>query len=198
MRIIGGVAAGRILKVPKGFKIRPTPDLVRQALFNSLGARIPDARILELFGGTGALSLESLSRGARLVVCVEKAPRHAQMIRENLVVAGLLRGSLELVVQDVFHYLRRQDPCQWPFDLILADPPFGQKNVGHRSRSLSQQLLDDPRLPGFLSADGLLVLGHATRDTLSLPMAWKERKVLRHGDSCFRYLYPMDVNQHPR
>src|SRR5687767_7044362 len=64
MRVIGGKAGGRILKVPKGLEVRPTPDLVKQAVFNSLGDRVLNARILELFGGSGALSLESLSRGA--------------------------------------------------------------------------------------------------------------------------------------
>src|ERR1051325_11514151 len=64
MRITGGKAARRILKVPKGLDVRPTPDLVKQAVFNSLGARVAGARVLELFAGTGALSLECLSRGA--------------------------------------------------------------------------------------------------------------------------------------
>ena len=64
MRITGGNAARRILKVPKGLGVRPTPDLVKQAVFNSLGGRVAGARVLELFAGTGALSLECLSRGA--------------------------------------------------------------------------------------------------------------------------------------
>ena len=64
MRIIGGRAGGAILRAPKGLEVRPTPDLVRQAVFNSLGPRVVGARVLELFAGTGALSLECLSRGA--------------------------------------------------------------------------------------------------------------------------------------
>ena len=64
MRITGGNAARRILKVPKGLDVRPTPDLVKQAVFNSLGARVEGAKVLELFAGSGALSLECLSRGA--------------------------------------------------------------------------------------------------------------------------------------
>ena len=64
MRITGGKVARRILKAPQGLDVRPTPDLVKQAVFNSLGARVIDARILDLFAGTGALSLECLSRGA--------------------------------------------------------------------------------------------------------------------------------------
>jgi 16S rRNA (guanine966-N2)-methyltransferase len=89
MRIIGGSAGGMLLKAPKGFEVRPTPDLVRQAVFNSLGSRVQAARVLELFAGTGALSLECLSRGAALALCVEKSSRHAQFIRRNLEQARL-------------------------------------------------------------------------------------------------------------
>src|SRR5205809_3834041 len=89
MRIIGGTAGGRLLKVPKGYDVRPTPDLVRQAIFNSLGERVAGARVLELFAGTGALSLECLSRGAVRAVCVEKSERHAGFLRSNFANAGL-------------------------------------------------------------------------------------------------------------
>ena len=102
MRIIGGSAAGTILKAPRGFEVRPTPDLVRQAVFNSLAPRLAGAGVLELFGGTGALSLECLSRGAAHAVCVEKSGRHAQFIRQNLELARLPSGLLDLRVQDAF------------------------------------------------------------------------------------------------
>src|SRR5579863_2428777 len=102
MRITGGNISGRILKVPKGLEVRPTPDLVKQAVFNSLGGRVVNARVLELFAGTGALSLESLSRGAAHAVCVEKAQRHALAIRRNLDTTSFPAGSLDVRVQDVF------------------------------------------------------------------------------------------------
>src|SRR3954452_12017922 len=102
MRISGGQASGRILKVPKGFDVRPTPDLVKQAVFNSLGARVHGARVLELFAGTGALSLEALSRGALSSFCVEKSSRHAEIIRQNLAAAGFPPESLHVRVHDVF------------------------------------------------------------------------------------------------
>src|SRR6185295_15631146 len=105
MRVSGGKAGGRILKVPKGLDVRPTPDLVKQAVFNSLGERVVDARVLELFAGTGALSLECLSRGAVSVVCVEKSQRHAEVLRNNFEAAGFAPGSLEVRVQDVFTVL---------------------------------------------------------------------------------------------
>src|SRR5687768_17613888 len=102
MRIIGGKSGGRILKVPKGYDVRPTPDLVKQAVFNSLGARVPGSNVLELFGGSGALSLESLSRGANSAVIVEKSNRTARMIRQNFELLGLSSYQLELRAQDAF------------------------------------------------------------------------------------------------
>lgn len=192
MRIVGGTAGGRLLKVPKGLTVRPTPDLVKQAVFNSLSDRVAGARVLELFAGSGALGLECLSRGALRVVAVEKAGRHAAMIRENLAAAGLPAGRFELRTQDVFASLSQLGTAGDAFDLILADPPFGEKNVGHRSQSLSQQLLDHAGLPHLLAPDGLFILGHTKRDTLSLSPPWTERRVLRHGDSVMRFLWIAD------
>jgi 16S rRNA (guanine966-N2)-methyltransferase len=188
MRIIGGLAAGRLLKVPPGYDVRPTPDLVRQAIFNSLGARIADARVLDLFSGSGALGLECLSRGAASVFSVEKSSRHAAMVRENLVYSGLPSENYEIRVQDAFTAIHQLAEIGRTFDLILADPPFGDKNIGRRSMSLSQKLLDDELLPKLLVDKALFVLGHTKRDTLTLTPPWKDLKVLRHGDSTIRFL----------
>jgi 16S rRNA (guanine966-N2)-methyltransferase len=188
MRIIGGVAGGMILKAPKGLGVRPTPDLVRQALFNSLAARIEGSRILELFGGTGALSLESLSRGAREAVCIELSPKHARFIEQNFEMMKLPRESFRMRVQDVFTSLPQLAVAGEMFDLVLADPPYGEKNVGKRSESFAQKLLDDEHLPSVLSPGGLFVLGHSKRDTLAVPPRWRERKQLKHGDSIMRLL----------
>jgi len=188
MRITGGTNSGRILKVPKGLDVRPTPDLVKQALFNSLGARIVNARVLELFAGTGALSLESLSRGANYALCIEKAHRHAQAIRQNVQTAALPPESLDVRVQDVFPALAQIAAGGERFDLVLADPPYGEKNVGHRSRSFAQRLLDDANLPQVLAPGGLFVLGHTKRDTLEITPGWSEVKILKHGDTVMRLL----------
>src|SRR5215475_7877427 len=125
MRITGGKAARRILKAPKGLAVRPTPDLVKQAVFNSLGERVLGARVLELFAGTGALSLECLSRGAASAVCVEKSQRHADVLRRNSDDAGFAPGALQVRVQDVFTVLPQLAESGAQFDLVLADPPYG-------------------------------------------------------------------------
>src|SRR5215212_2102432 len=142
MRIIGGVAGGLILKAPKGLEVRPTPDLVRQALFNSLGSRVEGVRVLELFGGTGALSLECLSRGAREALCIELSPKHARIIEQNFAMMKLADASFRVRVQDVFTALPQLAGAGEQFDLIVADPPYGEKNVAKRSQSFAQRLLD--------------------------------------------------------
>ena len=187
MRISGGHAGGRILKVPKGMAVRPTIDRVKQAIFNSLGERVVGARVLELFGGSGALSLESLSRGAAFAVCIELTPKHADFIRRNATTPGFDPSTLEVRTQDVFAALPQLADAGQLFDLILADPPYGDKNVGHRSTSFAQKLLDDPNLPKVLKPSGRFGLGHARRDTIEIPAPWKEVKVLKHGDSMMRF-----------
>ena len=187
MRITGGNAARRILKVPKGLDVRPTPDLVKQAVFNSLGARVVGAKVLELFAGSGALSLECLSRGAAAVMCVEKSHRHVEFIRSNAAAAGY-GEILEVRTQDVFPVMNQLAESGRQFDLILADPPYGEKNVNRRSTSFAQQLLDDKNLPKLLASGGRLILGHTKRDTLETVAPWTEVKMLKHGDTVMRFL----------
>src|SRR4249919_2732930 len=127
MRITGGASAGRRLKVPKGLSVRPTPDLVKQAIFNSLGTRVEGARVLELFGGSGALSMEALSRGAREAICVEKAQSHARMISRNAAAIGLGAPRFQVRVHDAFTAMTQFAAENEQFDLVLADPPYGEK-----------------------------------------------------------------------
>jgi 16S rRNA (guanine966-N2)-methyltransferase len=187
MRVIGGKAGGRILKVPKGLDVRPTPDLVKQAVFNSLGDRVVNARVLELFGGSGALSLESLSRGAASAVCVELSSKHARHIRDNMEATDVGAGRFQIIVDDALKVLNSLAERGESFDLIMADPPYGEKNVGKRSESFAQKLLDHPNLPVVMAAGGLFVLGHTKRDTLEVPATLEEIKMLKHGDSVMRF-----------
>lgn len=188
MRIIGGMAAGTLLKVPEGLSVRPTPDKVKLAVFNSLGGFVDQARVLDLFAGSGALGLECLSRGAASLVSIEKSERHARFYRGNLEATRLPKTNVEVRVQDVFVAFPQLAAAGRQFDLIVADPPYGEKNVGRRSTSLAQQLLDDPVLPTLLSPEGLFVIGHTRRDTLELPKVWMEHRQLKHGDTLMRIL----------
>ena len=192
MRITGGNAARRILKAPKGLDVRPTPDLVKQAVFNSLGARVIGARVLELFAGSGALSLECLSRGAASALCIEKSHKHAAFIQQNA--AAIPNANLQVRTQDVFTALSQLAANGEQFNLILADPPYGEKNVNRRSTSFAQQLLDNPNLPKLLAPGGRFVLGHTKRDTLEITPSWTEAKMLKHGDTVMRFLECADTS----
>jgi 16S rRNA (guanine966-N2)-methyltransferase len=125
MRITGGIISGRVLQVPKA-GVRPTQDRVREALFASLAPRLPGARVLDLYAGTGALGLEAWSRGAATVVWVERDRRAYESLQAN--VQALCRdeagGATQCLRMDVQRFLKRPPDDMGPFDLILADPPY--------------------------------------------------------------------------
>jgi 16S rRNA (guanine(966)-N(2))-methyltransferase RsmD len=125
MRVIGGLAKRRTLKAPPGRSIRPTSERVKEALFNILATKIPGARFLDLFAGTGGVGIEALSRGAARVVFVEKSSRALSLIRENLRRTGFNERAL-IYPRDAFAalgLLRRQGES---FDIVYVDPPYGK------------------------------------------------------------------------
>ena len=117
MRVITGIAGGRKLKSPEGESVRPTTDHVKQAMFNILQFDLEGRRILDLFGGTGQLGIEALSRGAREVVFTDSSRTSVQLIRENLKRCGLEGKVLQT---DALSYLARGEK----FDIIFIDPPY--------------------------------------------------------------------------
>lgn len=124
LRIIGGKARGRLLKVPKGTKIRPTSDMVRESLFNIIGPEfVKGARFLDLFAGCGAVGIEALSRGARFVTFVESNPRHARAIRENIEIYGF-QQSAEILCAESLSVLNKFGIHKAAYDIIFADPPY--------------------------------------------------------------------------
>ncbi len=121
MRVIAGTAGGRRLVAPRGDRTRPTPDRVREALFSSLQPRLAEARVLDLFAGSGALAIEALSRGAAEATLVERARPALDAIRTNLDTAGVADRAT-VVAAELPGALARVDG---PFDLVLLDPPYG-------------------------------------------------------------------------
>lgn len=121
MRVIAGSAGGRRLDSPPGTGVRPTADRVREALFSSLGAAVPDATVLDLFAGSGALGIEALSRGAGRAVLVERDRQAAAVVARNLARTGL-QGRATVVRTDATTYVR--GPRGGPFDIVLLDPPY--------------------------------------------------------------------------
>ncbi|GIU87238.1 MAG: methyltransferase [Acidimicrobiia bacterium] len=124
-RVIGGTARGRRLAVPPGTDVRPTKDVVREALFSALDARgrVAGAAVLDCYAGSGALAIEALSRGARVAVLVEQDPRAADAIERNLDALGL-RDRARLVRADVLRAIAGAAPAEAPFDLVFVDPPY--------------------------------------------------------------------------
>ena len=121
LRVIGGRWRGRKLRFPAAEGLRPTPDRVRETLFNWLMPVIRDARCLDLFAGSGALGIEALSRGAAEVVFVERAPAVARHLRETLALLGAEGGSV--VQGEAAAFL--EGPAE-PFDVVFLDPPFAE------------------------------------------------------------------------
>jgi hypothetical protein len=113
---------------------------------------------------------------------------HARFIEQNFGATGIGAGKFHLRLQDVFSAIPQLATAGTQFDLIMADPPFGEKNVGKRSTSMSQMLLDSEELPSLLTMEGLFVLGHTRRDTVTITPAWEEVKEMKHGDSMMRFL----------
>ena len=122
MRVITGKARGVQLKTPDGMLTRPTTDRVKEALFSIIQFDIPTSRVLDLFGGTGQLGIEALSRGAKSAVFVDHQENACKLIRENLR-RTRLEADGKVVRADYLDYLRR---CREQFDIVFLDPPYAE------------------------------------------------------------------------
>ena len=122
MRVITGKARGVQLKTPEGMLTRPTADRVKEALFSIINFDLPGAAVLDLFGGTGQLGIEALSRGAKSAVFVDQREDACKIIRENLR-RTKLEAQGRVVRSDYLDYLRRS---REKFDIILLDPPYAE------------------------------------------------------------------------
>jgi 16S rRNA (guanine966-N2)-methyltransferase len=170
LRIIAGRHRGRRLQFPAGVDIRPTPDRVRETLFNWLQPRIEQARVLDLFAGSGALGLEALSRGAAHVTFVEKDRRAAaaiEAVTREWGEAGArvsCTGALEWLVTN---------GTEPPFDIVFLDPPYDSNLLETAASALA----------GRLAADARLYLERRARDPLpALPGGWNELRAGRAGE----------------
>jgi 16S rRNA (guanine966-N2)-methyltransferase len=150
MRVIAGSAGGIRLAVPKR-GVRPTMDRVKSAIFSSLGDAVVEARVLDLFAGSGALGIEALSRGASSVVFVEEDGQSAEIIECNLAKTKL-KGRIRQ--QDAFDFLGHASGSEL-FDIVFADPPYEKTEKGER---FTEKLLANEELPQLMDADGILVL----------------------------------------
>jgi 16S rRNA (guanine966-N2)-methyltransferase len=168
MRIITGLAGGIPIKVPDAVA-RPTTDKVRQALFSSLGDLVIEARVLDLFAGSGALGLESLSRGATSALFVDEHRSACEIIRGNLAKTRLQGGTVR--AGDALRVL--DDLAKAPsnsFDLIFADPPYAH---GPRDKNWAMALLESESLKKVLAPEGSFLLEcRVTTAELSPSWGW--------------------------
>jgi 16S rRNA (guanine966-N2)-methyltransferase len=182
MRVIAGAAGRMPLEIPKGVDLRPTMDLVKGAIFSTLGDFIEGARVLDLFAGTGGLGIEALSRGAASAVFVEKDFRAAEVIRKNLEKTRLSGGEVHQM--DIFAYLDRLAQAG-EFRVIFADPPYA-KQPGERD--FTPELLGSESLRRALTPDGFFVLEHLPGQQLPLGEHWRCTRQKRYGATEVAYL----------
>ena len=134
MRVITGKARGVQLKTPEGLQTRPTTDRVKEAMFSIIHFELPGARVLDLFGGTGQLGIEALSRGAKSAVFVDGSEKACSLIRENLKRCRM-EGEGKVVRSDYLDYLKR---CREKFDIILLDPPYAEVFLENALKSITE------------------------------------------------------------
>ena len=134
MRVITGKARGVQLKTPDGMATRPTADRVKEAVFSIIQFEIAGAKVLDLFGGTGQLGIEALSRGAKQAVFVDAAEPACKLIRENLRRTKLEQQG-QIVRSDYMQYLRS---CRDRFDIILLDPPYAEVFLENSLKCISE------------------------------------------------------------
>ena len=171
MRIIAGEFKGRRLKPPDWDGVRPTSDKLRETLFNIVMHRVGGARVLDVFAGTGAIGLESLSRGASRAVFIDEDPRAAALIAENAAHCGasdrcvIIRDSAERAL------LRTIDVNV--FDLVVLDPPYAFEPLAAVIAAAARHL----------APNGLLVVEHASRRAVPPVDGVRAGRTVRSGDS---------------
>lgn len=170
LRIIGGAWRGRRFRFPAEAQIRPTPDRVRETLFNWLGPRVAGAKCLDLFAGSGALGLEALSRGASEAVFVDQDSAAMRELQARLTEWGGAAGRVERA--DALRYLKGTPRS---FDIAFLDPPFDSALLPQAANLLEKQ--------GWLAPDALIYVEHAARDEPPrLPPSWQLAKAKRAGE----------------
>ncbi len=170
MRVIAGSARGRRLRGPSGDQTRPMMDRVKEALFSSLGDRVVDARVLDLYAGSGALGIESLSRGAESATFVEQSRGALDALRSNLSTLGF-EGTV--LASDVAAFLARAEPS---FELVFVDPPY------RLSLALVGEVMEGAA--ALLANGGIMVVHRqAGEDAPDAPASTRLQDDRRYGDT---------------
>jgi len=184
MRVVGGRLRGRNLAAPASREIRPTADRLRESLFNILVHAyenpVEDARVLDLFAGTGALGIEAISRGAGFALFVDNGAEARALLRNNVEALGL--GGVTKVFRRDATNLGPAHPVE-PFSLVFLDPPYG--------KGLAEKALASLRDGGWLTKEALLVVEEAKAATLTTPEGFVELERRAYDDTEFVFLKPL-------
>jgi len=176
MRIVSGKFRGRNLKAPSSNAIRPTSDRLRESIFNILvhayADPITNARVLDLFAGTGALGLEAMSRGAKYALFIEEAAEARALIRDNVETLALT-GATKIFRRDAAK-LGDMGPME-PFDLVFCDPPYGQ--------GLAEKSFLSARDGKWLAPSALLVVEEAVKAGFKTPQGFEELERRTYDDT---------------
>ena len=185
MRVVGGRLKGRNLASPASREIRPTADRLRESLFNILihayEDPISDARVLDLFAGTGALGIEAISRGAKFALFVDNGAEARALMRDNVESLGL--GGVTKVYRRDATNLGPAHPME-PFSLVFLDPPYG--------KGLADKALISLRDDGWLTHAALLVVEETTAATFKGPEGFSELERRVYDDTEFVFLKVID------
>lgn len=188
MRVTGGRLRGQRIGVPRGDHVRPTQDMVREALFSILGGRVAGAHFLDLFAGSGSVGIGAWSLGAAPVVWVESDRRVLAVLREN--VRRLCPREARICAGDVLSVLKRGME-EAPFDLIYCDPPYHRDPGGHEAPSgsgLLARVLALVAERSWLSRDGLMILEQGVEEPRVDAPGWAVVTERRYGRTSLRFL----------
>jgi 16S rRNA (guanine966-N2)-methyltransferase len=178
MRVVGGRLRGRTITSPASRQIRPTADRLRESLFNILvhayDDPVGDARVIDLFAGTGALGIEAVSRGATFALFVDNGAEARALLRQNVEALGL-GGTTKVYRRDATK-LGDVHPHR-PFSLAFLDPPYG--------RGLAEPALAALRDGNWLTPDALVIVEEATAANFSPPPGYEERERRTYDDTTF-------------
>ena len=185
MRVTGGTLRGRRILVPGG-DIRPTQDRVREAVFSMLGSRVPGARFLDVYAGSGAVGIEAWSRGASHVCWVESDTRTADVMKANI--ATLCGSAGTVVTGDAWRFLGKGAGGN-PFDIIYVDPPYDcfSGTCGGGKQEPVTRLLTAVGAGGALAADGIVLIEQRDKTPLVEPHGWQVIQDRRYGGTRVRF-----------
>ncbi len=207
MRIIGGELKGRTLQSREGRGTRPTDARAREMLFNILGARTVEARFLDLYGGTGSVGLEALSRGASFCVFIEQNASACRVIKANLKILGLSERA-QVWNASVKSALKRLTEDEKQFDIVFCDPPFDNARelpelcraldksrsllhnvTGHENRTvaLSDSSEGTATHPFAPESSSFLIIQHHRKATPQLNAPWQLQQERRAGESTLSF-----------